>query len=81
MNGNFNLIAHYRLKTILISDDVNLRNICLSSHIPSVATTSLWKMICNPHYSRLDPGRWVDVIQDIEGRRLKFQQQQQQNHP
>jgi rRNA-processing protein FCF1 len=54
------------IKTILISGDVNLRNLASANGVPSVRAGSLWTLVCDPKMQRLPPEHWVPAIAEIE---------------
>ena len=66
------------LKTILVSGDVNLRNLALASGVPAVRAQSLWRLLCDPRLQRLGPEHWVKAVADIERSRVEQKQAQAQ---
>lgn len=54
------------LRTLVLSGDTNLRNVCMSSNVPAVRFQPLWGMLTNPKFQRLSPEHWLRALQKFE---------------
>mmetsp|Transcript_28464 Transcript_28464/g.45865 ORF Transcript_28464/g.45865 Transcript_28464/m.45865 type:complete len:796 (-) Transcript_28464:88-2475(-) len=60
-------------RVIMLSEDTNLRNICLSSRVPAVPFRALWQMLSDRRYHRLGPEQWLHALQKQEKTKLDRQ--------
>jgi len=51
------------LKTLVISGDTNLRNVCMSASVPAVKYQALWEMLCDRKMQRAGPEMWIAYFQ------------------
>ncbi|GBG23807.1 RNA polymerase II C-terminal domain phosphatase-like 2 [Hondaea fermentalgiana] len=54
------------MRTLVLSGDTNLRNVCMSANVPAVRFQPLWGMLNNANYQRLSPEHWLRALQKIE---------------
>jgi len=59
------------LKTVVLSGDINLRNVALSANVPAVRFQDLWRMLSDAKFQRLTPSQWIYVLQAQEQERQK----------